>query len=265
MPPAAIVGVGLAGGIAGNIIQGNAAKKSAAMQAGAADRATALQREMFEQQRADAQPWRQAGVDALAGMQDADFKRDFTAADFQKDPGYDFRMQEGQKVLERSAAARGGLQSGGTMKALAQYGQNFASNEYGNAYNRFNADRERRFNRLASLAGAGQTANSQIAAAGQNYANNASNNMMGAANAQAAAHMQGASGWSNLLGGLGGLGMAYNQASWMDTVQKGLEGGMKIGRMPQINLGMQGVSGFGDGNRVRATPGQFTPGFYPNM
>jgi hypothetical protein len=56
---------------------------------------------------------------------------------WQTDPGYLFRLGEGQKVLENSAAARGGLLSGQTGKALQQYGQNFASNEFGNIYDRY--------------------------------------------------------------------------------------------------------------------------------
>jgi len=68
---------------------------------------------------------------------------------FQADPGYGFRMSEGLKALERSAAARGGLVSGGAGKALQRYGQDLASQEYGNAFQRFQQDR-------AARAGLGQ-------------------------------------------------------------------------------------------------------------
>lgn len=115
--------------------------------------------------------------------------KSFTLADFQKDPGYDFRMQEGQKALERSAAARGGLQGGGTLKALTRYGQDYASNEYGNAYNRWNNDNTTRFNRLASLAQVGQTANNTIAQAGQANASNANSNVLAAGNARASGYV----------------------------------------------------------------------------
>lgn len=220
----AVGGATVVGGIAGGMMQGGAAKDAAQKQREASDRANQIQWDMFQQQRTDQEPWRQAGASALGQMGDADFKRDFTTSDFQKDPGYDFRMQEGQKALERSAAARGGLQSGGTMKALAQYGQNFASNEYGNAYNRFNADRDRRYNRLSSLAGVGQTANSQLGQAGMNYASQAGQNMMGAANAQGAAGMAQANGWANTLGGIGKMGTDLyamnNMNSWMDRSLK---------------------------------------------
>ena len=52
------------------------------------------------------------------------------------DPGFRFRLEEGQKALERSAAARGGLVSGQTLQDVQQFGQRLASEEYGNAYNR---------------------------------------------------------------------------------------------------------------------------------
>lgn len=205
----AIIGagaIGAAGSIAGSAISSGAASDAAAGQAQAAHEANQMQQHMYDQTRADQEPWRQAGIKALGGMQDADFQRDFTGADFTKDPGYDFRMQQGMKGVENSAAARGGLLSGRTAKALTQYGQDFASNEYNNAYNRFNADRDRRFNRLSSLAGTGQTATNSVNAAGMNSANNMGNNTMGAANAAGAAGMAGANAWGNTLSGLGRAG-----------------------------------------------------------
>lgn len=211
----ALLGAG-ALGLAGAAIGANAASDAAETQGAAADRANQTQLQMFNQQRADQEPWRRAGVSALSDLGNADFKRDFTAADFQKDPGYDFRMAEGQKALERSAAARGGLQSGGTLRGLARYGQDYASNEYNNAYTRFNADRDRRFNRLSSIAGLGQTANAQNAASGQNYANNYGANTMGAANARGAAGIAGANAWGGALSGIGNNAM---NANWMSQSQ----------------------------------------------
>lgn len=157
-----------------------------AAQQGAVRDSNNVQRYMFDQQREDAQPWREAGAKALTGLQNSDYQRDFTAEDFKQDPGYQFRMDEANKALERSSAARGGLTSGRFMKELMRQNQGMASDEYNNAYNRFNADRDRRFNRLSSIAGVGQTANSQIAQAGQNYANQYSQNIQGGANAEAA-------------------------------------------------------------------------------
>ncbi|MBK7892887.1 MAG: tail fiber domain-containing protein [Bdellovibrionales bacterium] len=98
-------------------------------------------------------------------------------------------MDEASKALERSSAARGGLTSGRFMKELMRQNQGMASEEYNNAYNRFNADRDRRFGRLSQIAGVGQTANTQVAQAGQNYANAYSQNVQGGANAVAAQAM----------------------------------------------------------------------------
>lgn len=63
-----------------------------------------------------------------------------TLADAMAEPGYQFRLGEGERALEHSAAAKGVLNTGGTLKDVLQYGQDFASNEYGNVYNRAAAD-----------------------------------------------------------------------------------------------------------------------------
>ena len=162
------------GTIIGSIISGNAAKKAAKEQTKAADKATDIQlqaqreaiaalQEMYDTSRADLAPYREAGSEALNTLTaetkpGGDFSKDFTAADFETDPGYQFRLSEGMKALERSASARGGVLSGRTLKDINRFGQEYASDEYNKAYTRFNLDRERRFNRLASLAGLGQTA-----------------------------------------------------------------------------------------------------------
>lgn len=128
--------------------------------------------------------------------------RNFTADDFKTDPGYDFRIQQGQKQIEGSAAARGGLLSGAAAKALTKYNQDFASNEYSNAYNRFNNDQNTIFNRLAGIANVGQTATNAVQSAGNNYGSGASQAIQygGAARASGYANQANA-----LAGGLGSL------------------------------------------------------------
>jgi hypothetical protein len=167
-------------------MQGEAAKDAAAAQAGAAANASAVSQAQYEQTRKDQEPWRQAGGNALGLIQNPEYQKNFSMADFAKDPGYDFRLAEGNKAIERAANSRGSSQSGATLKALTKYGQDYASGEYQNAYTRFNADRDRTFNRLASVAGLGQTANTTVANAGMNNANNISNNILATGNAQAA-------------------------------------------------------------------------------
>lgn len=170
-------------------------------------------RQQAEQAWNDSPQSKQTYSDFSQYQVDPSLTKSFTADDFQKDPGYDFRMQEGQKALERSAAAKGGLMGGGFGKALSRYGQDYASNEYQNAYNRFTNDQTNRFNRLSSLSGLGQTANAQLGQAGQNYANQAGQNMMGAANAQGAAGIASANAWGGAASNLGNLGMQYGYLS----------------------------------------------------
>jgi len=168
-------------------------KEASETQANAAREASNTQLQMYNQTRADQEPWRQSGAAALGimdkDMQSGEMTRGFSMSDFNKDPGYQFRMAEGQRALEGSASARGSLNSGGTLRALTRYGQDMGAQEYQSAYNRFNNDQSNRFNRLSSMAGIGQTANTQLAQAGQNAGNNISQNQMAAGNAQSAGQM----------------------------------------------------------------------------
>ena len=201
--------------VVSSAIGSSAAKGAAKTQAAAADRAAELQNEQFQQTRQDYAPYREAGYNALAELQrtagnvPGAFK--FGAGDYQADPGYAFRLSEGQKALDRQAAARGGLISGGALKAAQRYGQEMGSQEYGNAYNRaltsYNTDVAREnqlYNRQAGLAGIGQTATNLVGQAGQNYATNVGNLMTGAGAAQAAGQV----GMANAI--TGGLGTYLN-------------------------------------------------------
>lgn len=146
-----------------------------------------------------------------------DLNRDFTMADFAKDPGYQFRMDEGQKALERSAAARGGLLSGGTGRALTRYGQDYGSQEYSNAYGRFNADRTTRFNRLAAFAGVGQTATNTTAGLGANAASSIADLQTQAGNARAANAVNTGNTINNTVGS---IGQFYLQQQYMKNLPK---------------------------------------------
>jgi hypothetical protein len=132
--------------------------------------------------------------------------KDFSTADFQADPGYNFRLGEGAKSLERSAAANGTLFSGGTLKSLDQYNQNFASNEFGNAYNRFNTNKLNRYNMLAGLSAGGQQAANNTVQAGTNAANNISNITVNAGEQMGNARASGYAGIGQAVNnGVGGL------------------------------------------------------------
>jgi hypothetical protein len=79
----------------------------------------------------------------IKGFDPASLMKNFTPADFAAgmDPGYAFRVSEGNKALNASAAARGGLISGNALKAAQDYGQAAGSQEYTNAFNRYQANR----------------------------------------------------------------------------------------------------------------------------
>jgi hypothetical protein len=182
--------------VATSYIGSQSSGRAASTQAAASDRAAelerqtaqeqlALQERIYNQDVARQKPFYDVGVNALGKMQ-AQYDKMPAAfsgkVDLTQDPGYAFRLSEGTKALERSAAARGGLLSGGTGKALQRFGQEFGSQEYGNAYNRalteYNAGVNREatgYNRLAAMSGTGQTAANTIGAAGQNYASSSGN------------------------------------------------------------------------------------------
>jgi hypothetical protein len=234
---AALVGGGLAYA---------ASQNAAHSQAAAAAASDETQMAMFQQQRADQAPWRQAGSQALAQMQDPKYKQNFTMADFQADPGYAFRMQQGQQAIERSALARGGSFSGATMKSLSDYGQNAASAEYQNAYDRFNNDRSLTFNRLASVAGTGQTANGQVAQGGMNAANNISQGQQAAGNAAAAGAVGGANAIANGLNQGTNTWMSYQMMNRFAPGGGGGSGGVDMSSLPTLSNNTSYLGHLGD-------------------
>lgn len=193
-------------------ITNKAGEAAAAAQAAAAKQANDTTWKMYDQGRKDMEPWRAAGAKSLGELsgQMGDLSRSFTMTDFQQDPGYQFRMDEGQKALERGAAAKGGLMGGGTLKALSRYGQDFASNEYTNAYNRFNNDRDQRFNKLSNLAGVGQSSAGQIANSGNQAGQQVAQNQIGVGNAQAANSMAQSNRLGNMIGQGAGIAAMFS-------------------------------------------------------
>jgi hypothetical protein len=193
--------------VGSSLIGGSSARSAAKTQASAADRAAELQREQFERQVELQAPFREAGVRALGKLEAAADYTPFSMNAFQADPGYAFRLSEGQKALERSTAARVGLQSGAALKAAARYGQEMGSQEFQNAFNRFQAERSARLNPLQSLAGVGQTSTNALGQAGQSYASGAGEALGAGAQARASGYM----GMANAIGGGLNQYMNYSQ------------------------------------------------------
>lgn len=212
MVAAAVVGSAVIG--AGTAAMSSSAAKSAARtQAAAADRAAQLQYEMFQQQMALQEPFRQAGLTGqnrlldllgLSGNVGAEGYGSamvpFSQTDFTADPGYAFRLAQGTKALESSAAARGLLKSGGTLAGIQDYAQGLASQEYQNAFNRYYAERNALINPLEALRGSAQTAANTMGTAAGQYGVNAGNLMTSAANAAAAGRVASTNAWTNALG-----------------------------------------------------------------
>lgn len=208
----AIGGASLLGGMMAGDATSDAAGQSADASRYAADMQERARLAEIERQK----PFYDLGVSRLAPLSQGtdrggEFMRPFTMQDYQQDPGYQFRQQQGMRTLEQGAAARGGLLSGNTLRAALGFGQDLASQEYGLARDRFEQDRGMRFNRLASLAGFGQTATGALGASGANYASNLGNIAMGnAANQGNAALMAGQSRASSLMG----VGQALGGVDW---------------------------------------------------
>lgn len=171
--------------------------------------ATQLQSRMYEDQVARQQPFYQAGLNALPEytkgvVPGGNLVRPFAESDFKTDPGYGFRMSEGMKALDRTAASRGNLLSGATFKGAQRFNQDIASNEYNNAYNRYVGNQATQRNALAGLTGFAPTAAQQIGAAGANYATNVNNLATNTATNYANADLTGAAARQSAYMGAGG-------------------------------------------------------------
>jgi len=221
MVAAAIVGSAVVGGA----VSAYGANKAAGAQRDAANQADATQRYMYDQTRADQAPYREAGYGALSRMSTllglsggnensryfGSLNRRFTGKDLASDPGYQFGLNQGLDAAQNSAAARGGLYSGATLKALTQFGNDYATTKFDDAFNRDMAQKTSQFNRLASVAGLGQTSLGQVNTAGMNAANNISANQIGAGNARAAGYLSTANAIGN--------GINQGTAWWLNSGQ----------------------------------------------
>jgi hypothetical protein len=215
----------------------------------------AFQKQMYEQSRADFAPYREAGtanlnqLSTLLGIGGnagaADYGKyktaEFTPEMFKAgvDPGYAFRLSEGLKGIDRQAAARGGLISGNALKAASGYAGDQASQEYTNAFNRYQTTRTNTLAPFQMGAAAGQSAAAMQGASNAAYGN-AGTNAMAANNAAYGAYGQGAS---------GALGNAGNMAS------------TAYGNYGQGTTGVLGAYGTNYGNNVTGAANATASGY----
>jgi hypothetical protein len=231
IPPIAALAAPVIAGLVG----ADAAKSAAQTQADSAREANALLYKMYQEQKALQEPFRGAGVTAQNRLLDllglsknrgaegfGRYAKDFGMSDFTADPGYAFRLAEGQKALERNAAARGGLISGGALKAATRYGQDMGSQEYQSAFNRYQTNRANQLNPLGSLLTSGQAAASNQAAAAGNYGTQAGGNITGAGAATAAGQVGSVNALTNALSSYLNYSSGQNLA---DDIRKSTYGG----------------------------------------
>jgi hypothetical protein len=209
-------------GAAANIYSANKASNA---QTEAGKQANETQREMFNQARSDLQPWRTAGEGALGqltqGIQPGgDLVRPFTMADFENDPvtkaSFRYGLDEGTKGINRMFGARGMSKSGAAIKALDRFTTDYVGSKAGESYNRFTGNQSNVYNRLAGVAGTGQTAATQTANLGVTTGANIGNTQMGIANARGAASIATGNAISNAASNIGN---AYQTQFYLDSLR----------------------------------------------
>jgi hypothetical protein len=238
----------LGGSLISAYASGDAADTAAQASQQASDASVGEQRRQFDLSRADYQPFLAAGTGAVnrlaAGMAPGgEFSGNFTSQDFlaNQDPGYAFRMSEGMKALDRSAASRGGLLSGATLKGAQTYGQGLASQEYQNAFNRYQTNRANQLNPLQSLAGQGQTTATALGQQGANTASNIGNAYMTSAANTGNAAMAAAGQRQSAFGG------AANVLGRMYGSQNNMTDPYANAARANQQYGVENVYGFGGG------------------
>ena len=192
------------------------------IQAESTDKANTLLDTIDQRNRADNLPALQAGNTARSQlMQLLGLGGDAGAANFgqfsgvpnvgdvQTEPGYQFGLNQGMKTLQQSAAARGGLYSGQAMKAANQFGNDYGTTKYNDAFSRILNGRNSAMQPLLSLAGAGQGAANTLAQSGMNYGNTAGNNLTSLGNSQAAGALAKGNQLTNLLNKWEGQAMSF--------------------------------------------------------
>jgi hypothetical protein len=182
--------------VIGAVASNQAADKGADAQRDAANSSVGEQRRQFDLMRQDQMPWLQAGWWALPRLQET-FNGNFTG--FLNSPDYLATQQQGLSFMDRSAASRGNLYSGGHSADLMKYGQGLAAQQLGNYRSG-----------LMGLAGMGQGSAQNIGAAGMGMANSISNAYTNAGNARASAYQQQGQNIAGLAQGAGNMYAYYN-------------------------------------------------------
>lgn len=207
-----VAGAVVVGSVASGYMQSQAAKSAAQTQADAAARA---QGQLLATGDAAADfyaPYVSKGVTALNKLsEDPYFTKQFTNQDLNATlaPGYDFRLQQGQKANLQANNLTGGAVSGNALRSLQDYTQNFASGEYANAFNQYQTQRTNIYNQLKGIADYGMTGTQGQANAVLGIGTNIANVSSALGNAQAASQIAQGNAYSNAVGGVSNAASYY--------------------------------------------------------
>lgn len=251
----ALGALGAAGSLGGAALSSSASKNAAKTQASSAQQALDFQKGVYDDQKANQQPFLQAGTSSIGKLMEGLNNGTFgpgsipsfeapSLAEARATPGYQFTQQQGINAIDRSAAARGGLGSGSTLQRLQSFGSGLADSTYNDVFNRSLSTYQTKlqgqsqaFNELLAPSQLGENAASNINATGSQAASNIGNLMTQQGNATAAGQVGSANAWSSGIGGttnsilqallLGGAGqqkpaVPVGQGAYDPTILAGL-------------------------------------------
>jgi hypothetical protein len=249
--------IGGAAALGGAAIGAYGSSKAAKAQAKAAQAGINAQERMFERQVELQSPFREAGLSAQNRMltvlglpggdaTSADYgsaARGFGDTEFKADPGYAFRLTEGMKALENSAAARGGLLSGAAMKGATRFGQGLASEEYMNAFNRYYKERDALLNPLQAITGAGLTSTGELTRAAGETGRGLAQGYANLGTARGSAYVGATNAAMGAMNSIGGLANNYYSNRMMAPIYERMAGGG--GSPSPYSFGAGGYTGYG--------------------
>jgi hypothetical protein len=228
-----VAGAVVVGSVAGGYLSAQGQRDAAQTQADAAARA---QGQLLQTGQAAADlyaPYTAKGITALNQMTtDPYFTHQFNNQDLNATlaPGYGFRLGQGQQAANQMANVSGGGMGGNAAKALQDYTQNFASGEYGNAFNQYQQQRSNIYSNLNQIAGYGMTGTQGQANAMIGTGTNIANVTMANANAQAASQIGQANAYSGVANTAGNM-LGYSALNNMSN--------------PYSNMGISGNNSSG--------------------
>lgn len=199
------------GNIGSNLLSANGANQAAQTQANAATQTIAMQQGMFDKSQQNLQPYMAGGAQAMGQLNgklaDGSLGGTFTGADYlaNKDPGYQFQLDQGNQALQNSQAARDGVLGGSSLKGLIDYNQGMASTGYQSAYNRWLSSQNNTYNQLSGTAGIGANAAGAGANNASRFAGNIGDAMTGRGNSLAAGQVGQAKAYSQMTSGAGNM------------------------------------------------------------